>query len=405
MSGESEFFSSGSITSPRGFVAGATCAGLKTGKEKQLDLALLFSEAPCAAAGVFTTNQIKAAPVLLSRQHLRRRRARAIVVNSGCANACTGEQGLQAAAEMASWAARRLGISPEEVLVASTGVIGMPLPLELVRAGIDNITLSPQGGDQFARAILTTDTFPKQMAVRLNIGGELITIGGVAKGAGMIHPNLATLLCFLTTDAAVEASFLERALRQAVDVSFNMLTLDGDTSTNDTVLLLANGSAGGETIEAGTPEAEAFQQALQETCLRLTKDIARDGEGATRRITVCVAGAATPNQAKSAARAIAGSSLVKAAVHGSDPNWGRILAALGRSGAEVVESKVDLYLDHLCLMRQGCPQPFDKAEARGLLSQKDVVIRVCLNLGEGEATAWGCDLSEEYVSINSAYTT
>ncbi len=397
----------GTITSPRGFLAGATYAGIKSPGADSLDLGILCSEVPCVAAGLFTTNRIKAAPVILCQRHLKNDKAQAIVGNSGCANACTGEQGLADAEEVAAIAARKLGLPPQQVLVASTGVIGTPLPMGLVRNGIERVTPSREGGHDLARAITTTDTFLKETAVQVMWGqGESeIAIGGIAKGAGMIHPDLATLLCFLTTDAAVEPDFLKKALRKAANVSFGMITIDGDTSPNDSVIILANGVTGNEIIESGSPEAEEFEEALETVCLFLARSIVRDGEGATKLIEVTVDGALTTAQARNGARVVAGSPLVKATVHGSDPNWGRIIAALGRSGVEVTESKIDLYLDSLCLMKAGCPLPFDHEQAKSILDRAEVPIRICLNLGDGTATAWGCDLSEEYVTINSEYTT
>ncbi len=396
----------GTITSPRGFLAGATYIGLKTRGDNPLDLGILYSKVPCVAAGVFTTNRVKAAPVLLCQRNLRGNKAQAIVVNSGCANACTGEQGVKQAGETAALTAKRLGLPPQHVLVASTGVIGKHLPMKQVSEGIRKVKLSADGGHNLAKAIMTTDTFPKEIAVRLKLTeGEEVTIGGIAKGAGMIHPDMATLLCFIATDAAVSPAFLKKALKNAVDASFNMITVDGDTSPNDSAIILANGLARNKVIKRGSPGAEAFEKALLEVCLYLAKSIARDGEGATRLIQVTVEGALTVFEARSGARTIAGSSLVKAAVHGSDPNWGRIIAALGRSGIKMDEARVDLYLDTICMMKGGCPQPFDKARAKSILDRAGIPIRVCLNLGEASATAWGCDLSEEYVTINSQYTT
>ncbi|MCK5653877.1 MAG: bifunctional glutamate N-acetyltransferase/amino-acid acetyltransferase ArgJ [Dehalococcoidia bacterium] len=394
----------GTITTPKGFLAGATSAGLKT--KGGLDLGILYSEVSCVAAGLFTTNRIKAAPVLWCQQHVAAGRAQAIVANAGCANACTGERGFEDAAAMASLAAERLGIAPQEVLVASTGVIGERLPIELIGANMEKVVLSQEGGHALAQAIMTTDTYPKEIAVAAD-GGELggIIIGGIAKGAGMIHPNLATLLCFLTTDAAIDTHLLEKALGEAVDLSFNMITIDGDTSPNDTVLILANGLAGNKTIEEGTKEAEALQAALTEVCTYLARRIASEGEGATRLIEVTVDGALTLADARVAARTIAGSPLVKAAVHGCDPNWGRIIAALGHSGAEIDESRIDLFLNNIRLVAEGLPHPFDKDKVRVAMGEAEVPIRVCLNLGDYVATAWGCDLSAEYVTINSEYTT
>ena len=400
MSSRYEMIPSGGITLAKGFLAGAVHAGTKTVHE--LDVAILYSEAPCAAAGVFTVNQIKSAPVIMSQKHLAGRRAQAIVANSGCANACVGEQGSADALEMAGLAAAKLGIPPEDVLVASTGVIGVPLPMDRVRVGIKEIELSREGGHDFARAIMTTDTRPKEIATQVGAGDFII--GGAAKGAGMIHPDLATMLCFITTDASVDASFLQSSLVKAVEISLNMISVDGDTSPSDCVFLLANGLAGNEMISFGN--GDAFQEALSAVCVHLAKSIARDAEGATKLIEVAVEGAKEQVQARLAARTIASSPLVKAAMHGNDPNWGRIVAALGRSGAQLVAERLDVYLNNICVMKGGCRTPFNKKELRTALAKaNDVLIRVCLNLGNGKATAWGCDLSEEYVRINSEYTT
>jgi glutamate N-acetyltransferase/amino-acid N-acetyltransferase len=402
-----EVIHGGTITSPQGFIAGATYAGLKSKGDNLLDLGILCSEVPCIAAGVFTTNKIKAAPVLLCQRNLKGSQAQAIVVNSGCANACTGRQGMADAEKMTVLTARNLGLLPEEVLVASTGVIGKQLPMKQIRDGIESMALSSEGGHALAKAIITTDTLPKEIAVKVNLGQNEsgIIIGGIAKGAGMIHPDMATLLCFLTTDAAVSPLFLKKALQRAVDASFNMITVDGDTSPNDSAIILANGLAGNKILKEGSARAKEFEEALTEVCLFLAKFIARDGEGATKLIQITVEGALTIDQARSGARIVAGSYLVKSAVHGSDPNWGRIIAALGRSGVDMEETRVDLYLDSLCLMKEGRPLPFDQVQAKSILDRAGVPIRICLNLGDASATAWGCDLSEEYVTINSEYTT
>ena len=278
---------SGTITSPQGFLAGAVKAGIKS--QGKLDLAILFSKKPCVAAGVFTTSAIKAAPVILSQQHLKDKKAQAVVVNSGCANACTGDSGMVDVVEMTRVVAHKLGLLAEDVLVASTGVIGVPLPMERIRAGISQIALTEEGGHELARAMMTTDTLPKEIAISVESKLGEFTIGGVAKGAGMIHPDMATLLCFLTTDAVVDASFLQSALQKAVDASFNMITIDGDTSPSDTVVILANGLAGTKTIN--NRNGELFQKALDEVCLYLAKCVARDGEGATKLIEVAVEGA------------------------------------------------------------------------------------------------------------------
>ena len=393
---------SGSITSASGFLAGAVYAGIKS--KGELDLAILCSEVPCKAAGVFTTNQIKSAPVILSQRHIAKGRAQAVVVNSGCANACTGEPGMADALGMANLAAAKLGMSPKEVLVASTGVIGVPLPMDKIRAGITKIKPTRRGGHDFCRAIMTTDTRPKEMAVQVNLRGTKFTIGGVAKGAGMMHPNMATMLCFIATDAVVNVDFLPAALHKAVDGSFNMVSIDGDTSPSDCTLLLANGLAGNEPIDFDN--GSVFQEALNAVCTHLAKSVARDGEGATKLIEVTVERAEDRVGARQAARTIASSPLVKAAIHGNDPNWGRFVAALGRSGARVREERLDVYLNSVCVMKQGSAAVFSKAEIVSDLSRSDsILIRLCLNLGDGRATAWGCDLSEEYVTINSAYRT
>ncbi|MDP3879789.1 MAG: bifunctional glutamate N-acetyltransferase/amino-acid acetyltransferase ArgJ [Dehalococcoidales bacterium] len=395
----------GTVTSPRGFRAGATRAGIKQGAGDKLDLGILFSETSCTAAALFTSNRIKSAPIILCQKRLKKGSAVAIIANSGCANASTGERGLADAAEMASLAAKSIGVNPEDVLVASTGVIGQPLPMKLIKTGIDRIILSGDGGHELAQAIMTTDTVPKETAVSGRVDGTMFTIGGVAKGSGMIHPNLATMFCFLTTDAAVEPDFLKSALQKAVDISFNMISVDGDTSPSDIVLILANGMTENQPIAIGSQAAHVFQRALEQVCIHLAKAIARDGEGATRLIEVTVDGAASTAEARLAARTVVSSPLVKAAIHGADPNWGRVIAAVGRSGAEVVESKIDLSIGGIDLLKGGSPLPYDEKSVVRVFKRSEVPISVHLNLGTASATAWGCDLSEEYVTINSQYMT
>jgi glutamate N-acetyltransferase/amino-acid N-acetyltransferase len=401
MKTEPEIIPSGGITYPGGFLAGATSAGIKNKDRSRLDLGILFSKVPCTAAAVFTTNKVRAAPVVLSQKRLKKGRASAVVMNSGCANACTGEPGMADALEMTGLVARHVGVSPEDVLVASTGLIGTALPMERIRVVVPKIVLSAEGGHDLARAIMTTDTVPKEVAVR----ADNYVIGGIAKGAGMIHPNLATLLCFLTTDATIDVGFLGQALRKAVDISFNMVSIDGDNSTNDTVLIMANGMAGGKPIIKGSRRAVVFQQALNKACIYLARANARDGEGATRLIEVNVSGAVSIRDARLAARTIVSSSLVKAAVHGSDPNWGRVVAAAGRSGAALEPDKLELFIGDICVVKDGTPVPFDKKEVVRHLDGKEVHITLDLNIGKAGATAWGCDLSEEYVKINAEYTT
>ena len=393
--------SSGSVTSALGFLAGAVHAGIK-GKD-EFDLAILCSEVPCKAAGVFTTNQIKSAPVVVSQKNIVRGRAQAIVVNSGCANACMARQGVADARVMVNLTAAKLGISPEEILIASTGIIGVPLPMDSIRAAMPKIKPTREGGHDFCRAIMTTDTKPKELAVHADSKEAEFTIGAAAKGIGMIHPDLATMLCFIATDAVVSPDFLHAALQRAVDCSFNMLSIDGDTSPNDCVFLLANGLAGNEPIDFDN--GGDFQEALDTTCIDLAKSMAQDGEGATKLIEIIVEGAEDQAGARQVARNIASSPLVKAAVNGNDPNWGRVVAAAGRSGAKVREDRLDVYLSNVCVMKQGCPTPFSREDMKSSWSASDnVLIRLCLHLGDGRATTWGCDLSEEYVRINSSYT-
>ncbi|MDD4873932.1 MAG: bifunctional glutamate N-acetyltransferase/amino-acid acetyltransferase ArgJ [Dehalococcoidales bacterium] len=397
-----DFIYNGTITSVKGFKAGATNAGVKK-KGPKLDLGILFSETPCKSAGVFTTNKIKAAPVIVSQNRVPGNDIQIIIANSGCANAVTGEQGMQDAITMASLAAEKVGINPDKALVASTGVIGKMLPMDAIKKGIENITLSDDGGHDFAKAIMTTDTVSKEAAVSVN-GGEFI-IGGVAKGSGMIHPQMGTMLCFITTDANIDVDFLTTSLHTATDISFNMISVDGDTSTNDTIIIMANGLAKNKIITQDSDYTVSFQQALNEVCIYLAKAIAADGEGATKLIEVNVKGAMDTESARLAARTIANSPLVKTAVYGCDPNWGRIIAAAGRSGSEVVESKTDLSICNISLLEKGVAVKNKEKDAARALANKIVVIDLDLNLGKATATAWGCDLTREYVTINSDYTT
>ncbi len=405
MAGAINLVEGGTVTTARGFTAGATYAGLKTYAEDKLDLGLILSEVPCVAAGVFTSSTIRSASVTVNKERLAGGPVRGIVVNAGIANAFVGGQGYKDAREMAALAARRLKVRPEEVLVCSTGITGVELPMSLIRAGIERIELSPGGGAAVARAMMTTDTRPKEVAVTFDVDGRGVHIGGITKGSGMIHPNMATMLAFITTDAAVEAKFLQAALSEVADASFNMLTVDGDSSPNDTLLVLANGLAGNRPISAGSPAAATFKEALLRVCVHLTKEMARDGEGATHLIEVEVEGARDTADARKAARTIASSSLVKSAVYGADPNWGRVVAALGRSGAVAEEGKVDLFVNGVCIVQDGTPIPFHRDAVVLQMRGPEVSFRLNLNLGEGRATAWGCDLTEQYVIINSAYTT
>ncbi|HBT46717.1 MAG TPA: ornithine acetyltransferase [Peptococcaceae bacterium] len=396
----------GGITAPRGFRAAGVHAGLKKTKK---DLALIVSDNPAAAAAVYTTNRVQAAPLVVTREHLAGGYARAVVVNSGNANACTGEQGLRDARFMAEITAREVGCRPGEVVVASTGVIGVPLPMDKVAAGIRQAAreLSGAGSREAAEAIMTTDRRIKEIAVRFNLGGREATIGGIAKGSGMIHPQMATMLAFLTTDAEIAPDELKKALVAAVDATFNMVTVDGDTSTNDMVVILANGQAGVGPKEER--ERALFAAALEYVCRYLARLIARDGEGATRLIEVEVHGARTREDARTIARAIARSNLVKSAVHGADANWGRILCAAGYSGADLDPDKVDIFIQSPAGLEQlaagGRPLPFSEEKAREILSAEEVKILVHLNQGRAAAEAYGCDLTCEYVTINASYRT
>ncbi|MDO8472535.1 MAG: bifunctional glutamate N-acetyltransferase/amino-acid acetyltransferase ArgJ [Dehalococcoidia bacterium] len=395
----------GSVVSPKGFFAGAAHAGIKDPDPKRLDLGVLFSEVDCQVAGLFTRNKVQSAPVRVCKERLAAGHGRVIVVNSGCANASTGERGMEDAKEMTSLMCKPLGVPDHSAFVASTGVIGVRLPMDKIRDGLSRIALTREGGHDLAHAMMTTDLVEKECALAVKGNGFEYIVAGVAKGSGMIHPDMATMLCFITTDARVEASFLQAALKRAADISFNMITVDGDTSPSDTVLLLANGAAGIRKITAGTQEGRVFQRVLNRVCTELAKSIARDGEGAKRLIEVTVEGARSTKDARVAARTIAGSSLVKTAVYGADPNWGRVVAALGRSGAQVEENCIDVYLGDQCVMRAGAPQTFDTDRARKTLKAKEVKFGLSLNLGRGKATAWGCDLTPQYVRINSDYTT
>jgi glutamate N-acetyltransferase/amino-acid N-acetyltransferase len=398
----------GGVTSPLGFLAGAARAAIRESPPDKLDLGLLYSLEPCAAAALFTGNRVRAAPIVVSERHLAGGRARAVIVNSGCANASTGERGLGDAEEMARLAAEKLSLSPQEVVVSSTGVIGWFLPMDRIRSALAGLRPSREGGLDFVHAIMTTDTVPKSIAASLSYDNRLHLVGGCAKGSGMIHPQVATMLAFLTTDARVQPEFLRDCLRRAADASFNMMTIDGDTSPNDMVLALANGAAcgpGDEPIGPGHRAAPLFQAALTQVCTHLARELARDGEGASKLIEVRVDGAADESDARRAAKAVAGSLLVKTAIYGCDPNWGRILTAAGYSGAQVREEACRLYVQGVRVFAEGLPEPFDESALREALASREVDIRLDLGLGPGAATAWGCDLTPDYVRINAEYTT
>jgi glutamate N-acetyltransferase/amino-acid N-acetyltransferase len=391
-----------SVTAPLGFRAAASACGIKP---EGLDLALLVADSGCAAAGVYTTNRARAAPVLVSREHLASGRARAVVVNAGCANAGTGGQGLADARDTAEEVARGVGCAPREVVVASTGVIGTYLPMGRLRSGIARAaaSLDRSRGGEAARAILTTDTHTKEVVVDCDLGGQRARIGAMAKGSGMIAPRMATLLAFFTTDAALDPGLLQEALRDAVGESLNRITVDGDTSTNDMAVVLASGAAGNPRIVAADGDFDVFRAALSEAARRLAHMIVRDGEGATRVAEVRVEGARLASEADAVARTVAESPLVKTALAGGDPNWGRVLAAVGRAGVDVDMARLDLFLGDVWVAEGGQARNYDEALARRALLEDPVRIRI--RLGDGQATSWmwTCDLTHGYVDINAHY--
>ncbi|HJM75780.1 MAG TPA: bifunctional glutamate N-acetyltransferase/amino-acid acetyltransferase ArgJ [Dehalococcoidia bacterium] len=406
MAAEIEGIEGGGVTSPAGWRAGATYAGIKTyGEEPRFDIGILASEAACTVAGVFTQNAITGPSVTLTRERTSNGVAQALVTNSGISNTATGEQGMRDALRMTELAAQQAGVEAELVLVGSTGVIGWPLPMDLVESGIPSIELSAEGGTEFSRAIMTTDTVAKHRAVRVTVDGRSYTVGGTAKGSGMIHPDMATCFCFLTTDAPVDLDWLRGTLKAVADVSINMVDIDMDTSTSDTMLLFANGLAGGEAIDAAHPAAEALHEALEAVAIALARDLARDGEGAQTLIEVVVEGAATVDDARLVARTVSSSLLVKTMITGRDPNWGRLLMAIGRSGAEVVEQTITITIAGERTFQDGAPTDADLVQLATAMDSDEVQLRIDLGRGDGAATAWGCDLTTEYVHINADYTT
>lgn len=397
------------VCAPEGFRASASAAGIRGDAQRdRLDIALIASDHPCTAAGVFTRNLVKAAPVVISQLTLRRRTPiRAVVINSGNANACTGPQGFRDALRMATAAADCCDADPSEVLVCSTGVIGRLLPMDRVIAGVRSaaLSLSVAAGEHAAEAIMTTDSVVKTAVATVPIGGRVCTVGGMAKGAGMIHPDMATLLAFVTTDAAVEREALQAMLTEVCSRTFNCLSIDGDTSTNDTLLLLANGAAGGPVLSSGSAELGALRGAVEEVCTSLVEQLAADAEGATKSICVRVHGADDDTQARLAARTVVLSPLVKCAVHGADPNWGRIVAALGRSGAYFALDRCRVTIGGIDVFAAGQPVPVELDSIRAVFSSSRIDIEVELGGGPGGGRAWGCDLSPDYVHINADYTT
>ena len=400
----------GGVTAAKGFMAAGAEAGVKYKNRK--DMALVYSKTPCVSAGVFTSNVVKAAPVIWDKEIVAGAQGvHAVIVNSGIANACTGKQGYEYCKETAAAAAKELGISEDSVLVASTGVIGMQLPMEKIVAGVSMLTAAKsdttEAGDAAAQAIMTTDTVSKQVAVTIELGGKKVTVGGMCKGSGMIHPNMCTMLGFITTDVCITKELLQEALSCDVQDTFNMISVDGDTSTNDTLIVLANGEAGNPVIDKKGEDYDTFCQALHYIDETLAKKMAGDGEGATALFETKVIGAATKEDAKILAKSVICSSLTKAAIYGHDANWGRILCALGYSGVQFDPEKVELYFmgksGKILIYKDGKGTDYSEEEATAILSEPEVTVLVDMKMGEASASAWGCDLTYDYVKINADY--
>ena len=400
----------GGVTAAKGYEAASTAAGIKY--QGRTDMALIYSQVPCVSAGTFTTNVVKAAPVKWDRQIVDSGAGvQAVVVNSGIANACTGEEGMGYCKETAEAAAKALNIDAAGVLVGSTGVIGMQLPMQKLVDGIQVLAGKKaeglQSGHDAALAIMTTDTVEKEMAVEIEIGGKTVTIGGMSKGSGMIHPNMCTMLAFITTDAAITKEALQKALSEDVEDTYNMISVDGDTSTNDTAILLANGLAGNQEITYASPEYETFKEALHMVNETLAKKMAGDGEGATALFEVKVVGAESIKQAKTLAKSVVCSNLTKAAIAGHDANWGRILCARGYSGVQFDPEKVDLFFESkagkLQIIENGVATDYSEEVATKILSEPEITATADIKMGDYSATAWGCDLTHEYININADY--
>jgi glutamate N-acetyltransferase/amino-acid N-acetyltransferase len=390
----------GGITAVTGIKSAGVACGIKATGTK--DLVMIFCDEVATTAGTFTTNKVKSAPVLVSMERIKGGKAQAVVANSGNANACTGEQGIKDAKRMTEVTASELKINPEHVLVASTGKIGRFMPMDKIESGIKLAVsqLSYTGGHEAAQAIMTTDTFSKESAVEFEVKGKKAHVGGMVKGAGMINPNMATMLCFITTDVSIEQNLLQEALKIAVDRSFNMISVDGDMSTNDTVIILANGKAGNDKINQRDNDYGEFLKVLSHVTTSLAKMIARDGEGATKFIELQIKGAKTEQDARKAAHSIAQSPLLKCALFGEDPNWGRIMSSLGSSRIDMDQNAVDIWFDDLKIVENGISTGFDVEKAKSILKKKEYVIIIDLKAGDVEATLWTCDLSYDYVKIN-----
>ncbi len=402
----------GGICAAQGFRAAGLHVGVKTHNVNKKDVALIVSDVPCAAAGMFTKNVVKAAPVRVTMEHLADGRARAVIANSGNANACA-PQGEENARRMCAAAAKAIGCGPEEVLVASTGVIGQTLKVDVIEAGGPELAgllaRSDEASDGAAHAIMTTDTVKKEVAVRTEIGGKAVTIGGIAKGSGMIHPNMGTMLCFLTTDCAISPEMLRAALHEVVRVSFNRISVDGDTSTNDTCCVLANGLAGNKEITGKGEDYAAFVQALEEICILLARKMAKDGEGAKHLITCAVSGARDEAQAETISKSVISSTLTKAAIFGCDANWGRVLCAMGYSGEQFDPEQVDVRFAStagtILVCEKGRGLDFDEALAKKILTEDEIAIEIAMGEGDGSCTCWGCDITYDYIKINGDYRT
>ncbi len=393
------------VAYPEGFTAAGVRAGIK--KSGNLDVAVIYTEKEAAVAGVFTQNLVAAAPVHVSKVVVNTGTAHAIVANAGCANACTGEQGLQNAEKTASVAAQALNCRQDDVVVASTGVIGVNLDMEKMEAGIKNAVskLSREGSVNAGNAIVTTDTYSKACATEIEIGGKTVKFGAIAKGSGMIRPNMATMLCFITTDADIERNLLQNALSEIAEVTFNMISVDGDMSTNDMVIVLANGAAGNPKITEKNSDYEKFYSTLKNICTELSKKIASDGEGATKFLTINVTGAETFKDAKQVAMSVANSPLVKTAFFGEDPNWGRVICAVGYSGVKIIPEKTVVKFGNIPVYENGLGAKYDANELKKVMAAHDIVIEIDLNIGNVDATVWSCDFSYEYVKINGEYHT
>ena len=399
----------GGVTAAQGFVAGGIHCGVRKNKSKP-DLAMIYSEKPCAAAAVYTQNLVKGAPILVTQKNIADGAAKAVICNSGNANTCNAD-GEEKAQAMCDLTAQALGIAPQDVVVASTGVIGQVLPIEPIQAGIPELVkaLSADGSHAAATAIMTTDTIAKEAAAEVEIGGKTVKVGGISKGSGMIHPNMATMLCFVTTDCAISPAMLDKAIHQVTEKTFNMISVDGDTSTNDTFAILANGAAGNPEITAPGPDYGAFAQALEAVCRQLSKLMAGDGEGATKLLICRVDGAADLSMARTVSKSVICSTLFKAAMFGADANWGRVLCAIGYSGAAVDVNKIDVSFrsakGQVDVCQNGAGIPFSEEKASRVLSEHEIEILVHLHLGEASAEAYGCDLTYDYVKINGDYRT